>query len=94
MDQDFLSKKDQASDNNDDDHVDHNNDNNEGGRVKKKSRRTYKINIDEVKFRFLSELIYLFYFEIKQKFPDSFKIQLLSNYYALKFKKMEMLCIF
>ena len=52
------------------------------------------MNIDEVKFRFLSELIYLFYFEIKQKFSDSFKVQLLSNYYALKFKQMEMLCIF
>jgi hypothetical protein len=29
-----------------------------------------------------------------QKFPDSFKIQLLSNYYALLFKQKEMLCVF
>lgn len=38
---------------------------NSGKTGKKKKRRTYKINIDEIKFRFLSELIYLFYFELK-----------------------------
>ena len=40
----------------------------------KKSKKTFKINMDEIKFRFLSELIYLFYFEMKNKFPDSFKV--------------------
>lgn len=48
--------------------------------------QVFKINIDEVKHRFLSELLYLFYFDIIQRFPDSFKIQLLSNYFALQFK--------
>eukprot|EP00347_Sterkiella_histriomuscorum_P004053 403361925 len=67
---------------------------NRASNFKKRKRRTYKINIDETKHRFLSELIYLFYFELKMKFPDSFKIQLLSNYFALKYKKKDMLCIF
>ena len=61
---------------------------------KKRNRHIYKINIDETKHRFLSELLYLFYFEMIQKFPDSFKIQLLSNYFALLFKKKDMLCVF
>jgi hypothetical protein len=52
------------------------------------------VNLDETKHKFLSELLYLFYYEIIQKFPDSFKIQLLSNYFALNFKKKEMLCAF
>ena len=60
----------------------------------KKKRKIYKINIDETKQRFLSELLYLYYFEMIQKFPHSFKIQLLSNYYALLFKQKEMLCVF
>ena len=29
-----------------------------------------------------------------QRFPESFKIQLLSNYFALLYKKKEMLCVF
>ena len=41
---------------------------------KKGKRQVYKINIDEVKHRFLSELLYLFYFEIIRKYPDSYKI--------------------
>ena len=61
---------------------------------KKRNRHIYKINIDETKHRFLSELLYLFYFELIQKFPDSFKIQLLSNYFALLYKKKDMLCVF
>ena len=61
---------------------------------KKRNRHIYKINIDETKHRFLSELLYLFYFEMIQKFPDSFKIQLLSNYFALLYKKKDMLCVF
>jgi hypothetical protein len=54
----------------------------------------YKINIDETRHRFLSELLYLYYFEMIQRFPESFKIQLLSNYFALLYKKKEMLCVF
>ena len=54
----------------------------------------YKINIDEIRHRFLSELLYLYYFEMIQRFPESFKIQLLSNYFALLYKKKEMLCVF
>ena len=61
---------------------------------KKRNRHIYKINIDETKHRFLSELLYLFYFEMIQKFPNSFKIQLLSNYFALLYKKKDMLCVF
>ena len=61
---------------------------------KKRNRHIYKINIDETKHRFLSELLYLFYFEMIQKFPESFKIQLLSNYFALLYKKKDMLCVF
>lgn len=64
---------------------------------KKKStsnKNLYKINISETKHRFLSELLYLFYYEMKAKFPNSFKIQLLSNYFALNYKKKEMLCVF
>jgi len=61
---------------------------------KKKQSKVYKINIDETKHRFLSELLYLFYYDLIQKFPDSFKIQLLSNYFALNYKKKEMLCVF
>ena len=34
-------------------------------RKKKKNKQTYKINIDETKHRFLSELIYLYFFELK-----------------------------
>ena len=60
----------------------------------KKNSSVYKINIDEVKHRFLSELLYLFYYEIIRKYPDSYKIQLLSNYFSLEYKKKEMLCIF
>ncbi len=41
---------------------------------KKKQKKVYKINIDEIKHRYLSELLYLYYFEMIQKFPDSFKI--------------------
>ena len=52
------------------------------------------MNLDETKHKSLSELLYLFYYQIIQKFPDSFKIQLLSNYFALNFKKKEMLCAF
>jgi hypothetical protein len=61
---------------------------------KKRNATVYKINIDETKHRFLSELLYLFYFEMIKKFPDSFKIQLLSNYFALLYKQKEMLCVF
>ncbi|TNV74775.1 hypothetical protein FGO68_gene16630 [Halteria grandinella] len=61
---------------------------------KKKPRTVYKINMDETKHRFLSELLYLFYFEMIKKFPNSFKIQLLSNYFALLYKQKEMLCVF
>ncbi len=64
------------------------------GKAKKKQKAVYKINLDETRQRFLSELLYLFYFEMLQKYPDSFKIQLLSNYYALLYKKKEMLCVF
>lgn len=60
----------------------------------KKVKNIYKVNIDETKHRFLSELLYLFYFEIIQKYPDSYKIQLLSNYFALNYKRKEMLCAF
>lgn len=60
----------------------------------KKVRTIFKININETKHRFLSELLYLYYFEMKAQFPDSFKIHLLSNYFALKYKKKDMLCIF
>jgi hypothetical protein len=54
----------------------------------------YTVNLDETKHRFLSELLYLFYYDIIQKFPDSYKIQLLSNYFSLYYKKKEMLCGF
>ncbi len=39
-----------------------------------KSRRIYKIDINETRHRFLSELLYLYYYEMKNKFPNSFKI--------------------
>ena len=65
-----------------------------GASQSKKSKNVYKINIDEIKHRFLSELLYLFYYEILRKYPDSYKIQLLSNYFSLEYKKKEMLCIF
>jgi hypothetical protein len=61
---------------------------------KKRNATIYKINIEETKHRFLSELLYLFYYDMIRKFPDSFKIQLLSNYFALLYKKKEMLCVF
>jgi hypothetical protein len=61
---------------------------------RKRQKTVYKINIDETKHRFLSELLYLFYFEMIQKFPQSFKIQLLANYFALLYKQKEMLCVF
>jgi hypothetical protein len=60
----------------------------------KKSRRIYKIDINETRHRFLSELLYLYYYEMKNKFPNSFKIQLLSNFFALQYKRKEMLCVF
>ncbi len=65
-------------------------------RIQKKKRNStiYKINIEETKHRFLSELLYLFFYDMIRKFPDSFKIQLLSNYFALLYKKKEMLCVF
>lgn len=60
----------------------------------KKLASMYKININETKHRFLSELLYLYYYDMKNRFPNSFKIQLMSNYFALEYKKKEMLCIF
>ncbi len=60
----------------------------------KKPTTFYKIDINETKHRFLSELLYLYYYEMKGRFPNSFKIQLLSNYFALQYKKKEMLCVF
>ena len=42
----------------------------------------------------MSELLYLYYYEMKNKFPHSFKIQLLSNFFALQYKRKEMLCVF
>ena len=62
--------------------------------MKKRQHTLYKINIDETKHRFLSELLYLYYYEMKNKFPESFKIQLLANYFALMYKQKEMLCVF
>jgi hypothetical protein len=67
---------------------------NRSSKKKSSSKAVYKINIDETRHRFLSELLYLYYFEMIQRFPDSFKIQLLSNYFALLYKKKEMLCVF
>jgi hypothetical protein len=63
-------------------------------KAKSQNQVIYKVSLDETKHKSLSELLYLFYYQIIQKFPDSFKIQLLSNYFALNFKKKEMLCAF
>eukprot|EP00347_Sterkiella_histriomuscorum_P016877 403351503 len=60
----------------------------------KQKNITFKINIDETKLRYISELIYLFFIEIRAKFPDSLKIQLLCYYFTLRYLKKEMLCIF
>ena len=40
----------------------------------RKPRTIHKININETKHRFLSELLYLYYYDMKNRFPNSFKI--------------------
>jgi len=48
--------------------------NSRSSKKKSSSKAVYKINIDETRHRFLSELLYLYYFEMIQRFPESFKI--------------------
>ena len=62
--------------------------------VKNMNDEYKNIDIDEIKARYISELVSLFYRDILLRFPDSIQIQLLANHYALAFKRKEMLCLF
>ena len=55
---------------------------------------SYRVNVVETKHRYISELLYLFVFDIQRAYPHSYKIQLLATYYCLYYKKKEMLCVF
>ena len=56
--------------------------------------RTYKVNINDVRQRFLAELVYLFFYKILLKFPDNMQLQLFANYFTIKFRCKELLTIF
>ena len=52
------------------------------------------MNINDVRQRFLAELVYLFFYKIILKFPDNMQLQLFANYFTIKFRCKEILTIF
>ena len=54
----------------------------------------FKVNITETQKRFLSELVYLFFYDIIKRFPESIQIQLIANYFTMMYRRKALLCVF
>lgn len=55
---------------------------------------SFKVNISDTQKRFLSELVYLFFYDIIKRFPESIQIQLIANYFTMMYRKKALLCVF